>query len=163
MNTRDLIMNLPDARLLHYEKPSFQWKRTQPLVSTYRPSGLWYTIGSNCLRWCTEDDMIKSPYIYEIILNDVYLLHLANLERLMEFEKYFGIYDNNRCQEIYWDQVGRYFGGIEFTPYIEAKRCASPWYYTIENECGCIWNPMVIKEVNLLYARTGEDEWQAAY
>lgn len=111
-----------------------------------KPSGLWYSCGSDWLNWLTYEmpDWIHD-YIYKLKISGN-VLRIKNHTELMEFTRtYIGkspIPDFEGTQFIDWVSVAKKYSGIEISPYIGSARMDRncQWYYTWDVASGCIWD-----------------------
>jgi len=182
------MIKLPERNIISNHEiidiTNLQYKQYE---HSLKPNGLWYSLYSSWFNHITFQDMdykIKD-YIHKIDLNENIFTNLRNpdsnkilqiktLDDVALFTRKYKTTKGKRKKmnmdpnsKIYfnytaidWKKVAKYYGGIEFNPYIKYSSLFFNkkyleiyiWYNTIDISSGCIWNTKsIIKTIKLLY------------
>jgi hypothetical protein len=121
---------------------------------TFKPLGLWYSIGMAWLNWCDgnmEEWIHKN--IIEIDIDESNLLVIATLGQLKDFiHKYKEpLYPGSNMCGIKWVMVKKDYTGIEIRNYPTLKWADdyfflnnNTWFYGWDVSSGCIWDLSII-------------------
>lgn len=148
--------------LLHYSSEPLppDWPAhlvTREQVGSYKPSGLWVSVGESWKEWCDAEEFAGNCFgsVQEVHLReDARILHLSTAEELDAFTDKYGyipewhgssVYlDKRHACYIDWTSVAEEYQGIIITPYIWSRRLDLMWYYGWDCASGCIWDPKAI-------------------
>jgi len=130
----------------------------QQIKIDWKPTGLWYSIGTSWLDWCfaEQPDWI-GKYIYKIEVNPKKILLINTVKKLDDFSKHYKIVPEwmktlkFKYNYINWRRFSASYSGIEISPYQWKRRFDLLWYYGWDCSSGCIWNPNAIISLRLLY------------
>ena len=132
-------------------KPHFSSKH-DPNIGN---GGFWFAQGAEWIEWMAGEmiDWLHSQnYVYEVTLNDDYILKLSTKQDLINFGYR---YQGNSEYDIRWQEVVDRYAGILISPYIYSARMDISWYYPWDVASGCVWNWEGIKEIKLIAQRQG--------
>lgn len=120
--------------------------RLQQSYDHYKPTGLWYGVGSSWMEWCEGASYYIGKYVYKVNLSkDARILYIKNEPQLECFmDKYGGL---GAYKGINWDKVASKYHGVEISPYIYGCRLKHTWYYGWDVASGCIWNSKAVKSI----------------
>jgi hypothetical protein len=125
----------------------------QQVVSRFKPSGLWYSCGSEWNDWCKlnmpEEYTKKTPYNYRIHVNLDSMRVIRNDDEFLDFEWKYRTWRHG-FMLIDWEAVARDYEGIEICPYLQNQRMGSDWYYPWDVASGCIWGAGAFRSVERL-------------
>jgi hypothetical protein len=116
---------------------------------TFKPTGLWYAMGSSWVDWCSSEmpEWVQ-PYIYTFdILVETNMLYLNTRKAVRNFSTKYGWTLHRHIRQIDWCQVNRDYAGVEFNPYFYDQRFSanSLWYNGIDVPSGVIFNTDIIR------------------
>jgi len=138
-------------KLYHYTRKAFKLNKNQVYYSTnnltYKPNGLWVSVGNSWKNWCYDEDWNKGgfKYTYEIILKPTAKILIINtLQKLDNFYNKYKI-DESHCKspkyfDINWIKLSFKYDGIIITKYFYQRRFEYHWYYGWDVASGCLWN-----------------------
>ena len=118
-----------------------------------KPSGLWYSVGTEWKDWCIAEDFgcHKLNAVYRLQVDESKLLRLMTVEAIRAFGKKYhcGTYG------IDWYAIARKWSGIEIAPYQWECRLdyGVNWYYGWDVASGCLWAPDVLLGYEYLNGR----------
>lgn len=123
-----------------------------------KPKGLWVSVdGENDWRaWCESEKFNLENFVYRNVVKlarpDL-LLWVNSRESMLELMgrySFRGAID--RQSGIRWDLVASIYAGVVIAPYMWSSRMdhRTPWYYTWDCASGCIWDPGVIEDIEVL-------------
>ena len=143
---------------LTYEKLEDRTERLKSYEDLFKPIGLWISLGSEWKEFCDEEGFstcnMNKLKTYEVEIKMDKIRVIDTYEKLEEFEEEYKIYmDDIKRYLIDWVKVGQKYNGILFNNYYEIKSKIMRsdkfnkylWYYAIDVNSGCIWNPESIK------------------
>ncbi len=125
---------------------------------SFKPEGLWYSIGSSWIDWCLGEQFEGiGKYIYEINLSKkANVLFLDTEDKVFKFsDKYKKVefpYSKYNSTHIDWKRVRNDYDGIEVNPYFYSLRWSHNliWYYGWDIPSGCVWKAAAKKNIILL-------------
>jgi hypothetical protein len=154
-------------RLMHYsEHPvDFDHDRTyaQYIPTTFgKPNGFWVSVQGedDWHDWCTEQgfhlDALRVPH--EVTLDMGKFLVLESVRAFDHLQACYAVptdldrgmpWRGENNWAIDWRKVAADWDGIIIAPYQWGLRNVRDWYYGWDCASGCIWNPKVIKSVEV--------------
>ncbi len=115
----------------------------------FKPYGLWLSYNDEWKIWCEKERFrdFKTVNLYKIELEYDKLIVISNYTELIDFENKYKVF-----RTITWEQVSEDYDGIIIKNYNEIinelrslnKVDDSLWFFTIDVNGGCIWNPRSI-------------------
>lgn len=134
-------------------------------ITTAKPFGLWYWIGTEWLEWVAsnQDNWLSERYLkhYAIELDTSQMLVLTSPDAIRKFHADFNVRKYQEFLElptndqwildrvgVNWDAVAEQYSGIEINPYrYDDLRYDIQylWYYGWDCSSGCIWRPEIIR------------------
>ncbi len=123
-----------------------------------KPVGLWISDESADISWsawCSDENFPLRKIAHKIELDLTYpLLELSSYNSIVDFNnKYAAAFPWSQTGElraINWYAVAQEYDGILITPYQWQARHEFFWYYGWDCASGCIWNPRLIKSIEVM-------------
>lgn len=170
--------------LSHAELPSFLVTRSQTSKwNPFKPNGLWISsLGEESCSWESyllnrdgygKEELFQRFYYYQVKLDHyANLLHIHDYNEAVEFtnEYLYNSEDSAFNEFPSWVRVANEYDGIMCFPYSKNFDChlfglkseietqaKLLWYYSLDCESGCIWNPAAIESTKLLSKPTKSD------
>lgn len=145
--------------LLHYSRNSIENIKKKKQKSSWKPVGLWYSLGTAWKDWGDAESFeISDNFVYKLTVDYSKILHVSSEEEIDQFSKIYGVPDPSFHMDaihgekyflIDWKRVAEQYHGIEISPYLWSRRFTHMWYYGWDVPSGCIWNPGAIQEFRL--------------
>lgn len=127
----------------------------------WKPSGLWFDVDRDWLRWCDGEDYRRECLRYRHRLklaDDAVILRLSGSDAILRFTEEYAkphpaltdldnevnIFDRHHSAVIDWPRIAESFQGIIITPYCWRARWAFMWYYGWDCASGCVWDPSIL-------------------
>lgn len=119
---------------------------------TFKPSGLWYSVGNSWLDWCKKffpDNLGKCNYSVQIGFAAKMLCLNSNTDIIQFHYRYKRKARNNKFAGIDWTKVMKEYDGIEITPYGDISNILVSegfnWHSEWCASSGCVWNLAHVK------------------
>lgn len=147
------------------ETPPITRDATERLKPGPKPSGFWYSYGTEWMQFMGEEYQEKlatSQYASAIDVDETQILRISTADELVRFTAFYGVpeaitdsdpeWEESRklmlgcikVAKIEWQLVGKHYSGIEIIPYIAERSLFTTWYSGWDVATGCIWNPGAI-------------------
>jgi hypothetical protein len=123
------------------------YSNTKHQTELFKPTGLWYAIGSAWAAWCASEMpnwLHNYSYLYRVLVDDSRILKITNPLEMENFRKKYEV-PNTYSKLPNWNRIARTYQGIEISPYQWSNRLQIPWYYSWDVASGCIWDASDVK------------------
>lgn len=146
-------------RRIIFTESSFENKDfTQRLKTHHKPTGTWYSLGQEWIRWISEQGLDwyqQYNNVYMLNIDYSNILRINTVDKLKLFEKTYKAdvvqwMGTVKILNIDWKKVSENYKGIEIIPYRWEMR-SSIWYNSWDIASGCIWDSTAIKSYTEIY------------
>ena len=155
------------SEFIHYTAESLSkiQSRVQKPEPTFKPTGLWLSVGDTWKQWCEGEewglDRLKYKYLIKLA-SSTSILWLKTITELDEFSAEYkrqpGWIPNSNAiisdfaLFVDWKGVAAKWQGIIIDPYQWERRLLPScfWYYTWDCASGCIWDSKAIASMEAL-------------
>lgn len=118
----------------------------------FKPSGLWYSCGSDWLQWTKAERY--SPHRYRYVIRTAAALDAFGRKFIVARRQERRRRRSLRYDPIDWAAVAEQASGIEICPYIRSRRLGVLWYYGWDVASGCIWRGDAIISISEVSMKT---------
>jgi len=142
------------AELRHYSARPLKLRSVeQDVFPSYKPRGLWLSVGSAWKDWGDDEQFsIDDEYVELELTESANVLILSTAEELDAFTEKYGcsslVYGISDHYAIDWPKVANQYQGVIIAPYIYSRRLKLMWYYGWDCASGCIWDANAIRVVS---------------
>lgn len=127
-------------------------KYENPPGETFKPRGLWLSVGDAWERWCRDEEFGSDRLDYYTkfrIVDSERWLTLDTREKILAFTSEYRVERYKDIGLVEWGRVQRDYAAVLFSPYLKGMRLGldfPSWYYALDCDSACVWDLTTIIE-----------------
>lgn len=118
--------------------------------ASQKPTGIWFAYGDTWFKHLIDQlDFNGSPnnfYIYKLKPTFCNIYDRPDINKVLSIDTLYELHEFNRIYrynslKINWYLVSKYYGGIYVSCRKGNSHEESMWFYLLDIDSGCVWNP----------------------